>query len=86
MARLLDLNLLDFLDRCTYKKDGRISLKERRAGHIYDCILFDAESSGCTVYSARPSQCRTYPFWPWNRERTETLKAECPGVVELEPK
>ncbi|NIZ19274.1 YkgJ family cysteine cluster protein [Entomospira culicis] len=38
---------------------------------------------GCSIYSARPSQCRTYPFWSsilasqanWN------LEAEhCPGI------
>ena len=25
-----------------------------------DCIFWD---QGCTVYSARPKQCRTFPFW-----------------------
>ncbi len=37
----------------------------------------------CTVYEARPTQCRTWPFWPenmnaktWNQE----VAPFCPGV------
>jgi uncharacterized protein len=37
----------------------------------------------CQVYEARPTQCRTWPFWPevmgarsWNRE----VASYCPGV------
>ncbi len=37
----------------------------------------------CTVYQARPEQCRSWPFWPanmkaktWERE----VKPGCPGV------
>ena len=47
----------------------------------YDCILW--ENGGCSVYSARPIQCKTYPFWSnvlqnensWNNE----IK-DCPGI------
>jgi Fe-S-cluster containining protein len=47
-----------------------------------DCIFYDA-SAGCTVYAARPRQCRTWPFWEsttstsaaW--ERTQKI---CPGA------
>lgn len=46
-----------------------------------DCV-FLAEKR-CTVYEARPTQCRTWPFWPevlkaktWNGE----VKRGCPGV------
>lgn len=47
------------------------------------CIFLS--ESGCTVYDARPTQCRTWPFWP------ETLKKQvwqeevvpfCPGAGE----
>lgn len=39
------------------------------------CIFLDADGQ-CRVYSVRPLQCRTYPFWPeltrsagaWNNE------------------
>ncbi len=56
---------------------NRLSLTEKDNN---DCIFW---SDGCTVYRARPLQCRTYPFWPsimgapenWERE-----SLECPGI------
>ena len=41
------------------------------------------EGSRCSVYDARPAQCRTFPFWPENlktRARWEELADFCPGV------
>jgi uncharacterized protein len=56
-------------------------------GHVHlnnpdkDCSFLRGKR--CSVYEARPSQCRTWPFWPenlnakaWNRE----VKTFCPGV------
>ena len=37
----------------------------------------------CTVYTARPQQCRTWPFWPVNmkpRTWTREVKPGCPGI------
>ncbi len=59
--------------------DGRLSLLERPGG---DCELFD-RSAGCTVYDARPSQCRTWPFWPVNLATPGAWRQagmKCPGV------
>jgi Fe-S-cluster containining protein len=28
------------------------------------CIFLDADGKKCTIYEARPTQCRTYPYWP----------------------
>lgn len=40
----------------------------------------------CSVYEARPTQCRTFPFWPelMVNEPYKTLKEFCPGVGEGE--
>jgi Fe-S-cluster containining protein len=35
----------------------RLSLKEKSN---FDCIFW---KEGCSVYTARPLQCRTFPFW-----------------------
>lgn len=46
-----------------------------------DCKFF--RDGQCGVYAARPTQCRTFPYWPENLkngEWTEAVKAECPGV------
>lgn len=65
------------------------SLDERRTEHGYDCILLKRDpktSRGtCSVYEARPTQCRTWPFWPENlRSRRAWQEAKrrtpCPGM------
>ena len=55
----------------------RLSLKEKSN---FDCIFWN---KGCTVYDARPLQCRTFPFWDsvvsseqaWNE-----AALGCPGI------
>ena len=29
----------------------------------FDCVFLDGKTRKCTVYNARPRQCRTWPFW-----------------------
>ena len=57
----------------------RKSLKEYSNG---DCVFFDNQTRKCKVYSARPRQCRTWPFWDSNvrdeQAWRETCQA-CPG-------
>lgn len=57
--------------------NGRISLLERNNG---DCIMYE---DGCKIYSVRPSQCKTFPFWKSNlenRDQWEKQKDTCPGI------
>ena len=65
------------------KKGYRFSLRERIVGVSHDCIFFDREAGGCSVYEARPKQCRTFPFWDYYKSRVGELKLECPGVVDV---
>ncbi|MDY5932038.1 MAG: YkgJ family cysteine cluster protein [Candidatus Ornithospirochaeta sp.] len=54
------------------------SLKEKSN---YDCIFLTG--NGCSIYPARPVQCRTYPFWKEileSRESWENEKKSCPGI------
>ncbi len=47
-----------------------------------DCIFFD-EEIGCKVHSARPLQCRTFPFWPDNLTDEDAWRKTasfCPGI------
>jgi len=66
-----------------------ITLKEKDApdGKGRDCILLDRSTGRalCSVYEARPAQCRSWPFWSGNvesREAWEEAKADtpCPGM------
>ncbi len=59
---------------------GKRSLTEFANG---DCTFFDPEKRCCTVYEARPTQCRTWPFWNSNLESKaswDSLSPECPGA------
>ena len=42
-----------------------------------DCILLDPETRRCTVYAARPIQCRTWPFWDSNLKSKKAWKETC---------
>ena len=56
----------------------RLSLKEKRN---YDCIFW--EDGGCTVYSHRPLQCQSFPFWSSSLSSPhawEELSRSCPGI------
>ncbi len=57
----------------TRKALGRRSLRERAGG---DCVFFE-HGVGCTVYAARPRQCRTWPFWESNLETPADWKRTC---------
>jgi Fe-S-cluster containining protein len=69
--------------RYTRGHGDNLSLRERPNG---DCVFWD-RNAGCTVYAARPTQCRTWPFWAsttatrddWNRTRSV-----CPGAGQGE--
>lgn len=55
----------------------RLSLKEKPD---YDCIFW---KEGCSVYEARPLQCRTFPFWRSILTSSKIWKltsASCPGM------
>lgn len=40
------------------------------------CVFLDDEGKHCTIYSARPVQCRTYPWWPRLLHNESTWNAE----------
>ena len=42
-----------------------------------DCVFFDNKSRKCKVYSARPRQCRTWPFWQSNLKSPEAWEETC---------
>lgn len=76
-AKYLSLSLEEFGVGYLRKVGRRYSLLEYPQG---DCIMY---SQGCSIYTVRPRQCRTFPFWPSNlrsKEAWEALKEFCPGV------
>ncbi len=82
LCALLKIDESNF--RMTYleKRGYKFSLRERIVGLSHDCIFYDREAGGCSVYEARPAQCRTFPFWDYYKSRVDELKRECPGIVD----
>lgn len=80
LAVHLGLAAGEFERRYVRRLGVRRALFERFDG---DCVFLDTESRRCTVYAARPVQCRTWPFWEQNIATedawTET-RAVCPGA------
>ena len=65
----------------SYLRDvsGRTALIDNPDG---DCIFW---TDGCSVYAARPGQCRTFPFWEQNLFRPQSWERtaeQCPGAGE----
>ncbi|RUL81417.1 YkgJ family cysteine cluster protein [Tautonia sociabilis] len=78
LAAHLGLSPDEFGRRFVRQVGRRYSLVERPNG---DCVFWD-RASGCTVYQARPTQCRTWPFWEENLETPqdwEQVRQTCPG-------
>ena len=79
LARYFNISLKEFKTYYCQSSDGFTHLKEiRKKG---ECIFL--KNKKCDVYKARPTQCRTWPFWPenmkskiWNKE----IINFCPGI------
>lgn len=71
---------LGFLEKRGYK----YSIKEvQLAKDNYACIFFNLEKKQCSIYEARPIQCRTFPFWDYFKNNKEEVIKECPAIKEL---
>lgn len=81
IAKLLEMDEREFRRNYLRKEGYRYSLQERIVKGSYDCAFFDRSRNGCSIYTARPLQCRTFPFWDYFRHRIDELKQECPGII-----
>jgi uncharacterized protein len=77
LARHFKLSTRAFTTRYCEKELGYWKLKD-----FTEACAF-LEDNRCSVYLARPTQCRTWPFWPENMSPKAWKKALvgfCPGV------
>ncbi|MCL1812063.1 MAG: YkgJ family cysteine cluster protein [Treponema sp.] len=80
LAEALKMKYIDIVEKyCRWVPvpggEKQLSLREKSG---FDCIFWQ---DGCTVYQARPLQCRTFPFWKSTlsgRNAWESLL--CPGI------
>ncbi len=71
---------LKYLRKVGYK----YSIKENKLQeNNYACMFFDLEKKQCSIYEARPIQCKTFPFWDYFKSNIQEVKNECPAIIEL---
>jgi hypothetical protein len=90
MAAHLGMDESRFYERFARKLSRRWSLREYQTKeHGFNCIFLDRESQPgkalCSIYPVRPTQCRTWPFWPENISSPEAWgevkrRTPCPGM------
>lgn len=76
----LDELRIKYLRKVTY----RYSLKETKLSeNNYACMFFDLKKKQCSIYEARPNQCRTFPFWDYFKDNEKEVFKECPAIKKL---
>lgn len=92
IAERLGITYTDFYERYTHDTPAGRSLRETRHhepdGTVqHDCVFLDRESEPgsliCSLYEDRPTQCRTFPFWPehmGSRRSWRLLGKTCEGI------
>ena len=82
IADVLNIDINELRVKYLFKKGYKYSIKELKYNDSYECVFYDRESNGCRIYNARPSQCKTFPFWDYYKTRVDELKQECPGIID----
>jgi uncharacterized protein len=87
IAKLLNLPLDKFKKTYVRQRDNRYALIEKKSiNYEYDCIFL--KDKKCTIYQARPKQCRTFPWWRENlnsRESWNLASQGCEGINDQAP-
>lgn len=77
LAKHFKLSTALFTRTYCVKTDGHFHLRHPEK----DCEFLEGKQ--CRVYKARPTQCRTWPFWPENMSPkvwTTEIARFCPGI------
>jgi Fe-S-cluster containining protein len=83
IAKLLEMDIKEFAAEYLFKNGYKYSIKEQIHEQSHECIFYDRDTNGCKIYEARPTQCRTFPFWDYFKTRVDELKLECPGIIDV---
>lgn len=82
LCEFTNLNSDEFQKKyCRKVPMGGISYVSLQETNSFDCVFLTER--GCGVYSARPIQCSTYPFWASileDRQGWERESSSCPGI------
>jgi Fe-S-cluster containining protein len=77
-ARFLKMSAEDFEARYVYRTRHLIRLRKPRGSQCHFL-----KNHGCGIHPGKPTQCRTFPFWPdlvGNEEEWKETARYCPGI------
>jgi len=84
LSALLDITIDEIKNRYLNKIDYKFSIKERKLSETnFACAFFDTTLKQCSIYEARPSQCRTFPFWDYFKKNEKEVYEECPAIKTI---
>lgn len=78
ITAFLKIGRREFLERYCTDAVGKVTLRTDSPA-----CAFLREDHRCAIYSARPKQCATWPFWRENLEKAvweEEVARVCPGI------
>jgi Fe-S-cluster containining protein len=83
IANYLKMTMVQFRQKYLRRVGLRTTIIEHHT--TKDCIFLRDGAGGkkCTIYSVRPSQCRSWPFWPNNLTSPgdwNNAAKKCPGI------
>jgi Fe-S-cluster containining protein len=79
------LRIADYLHVATTELYGKyIERVADRTRMVNPCLFLT--DAGCSIHSAKPYQCASFPFWPellGSKEAWNRAAERCPGMVRL---
>ncbi len=77
-AEYVGLSAAEFESRYVYRTRTLLRLRKPRGSQCHFLL-----EHGCSIHPAKPTQCRTFPFWPElveNRREWKATGKYCPGI------
>ena len=85
VASFLNISETQFKTGYLNRVNGLHNIKDIKINGVYHCVLLEIDSGKCSIYEARPKQCRDYPFWDLYKKDSSNLYIECPAVSPFPP-
>ena len=88
-AEVTSLSTYLHMDEAAFRSRFLLPRGDRLASGTDERCVFleDGASTSCAVYPARPTKCRTWPYWPELLDDPEALRRAreiCPGIETID--
>lgn len=84
LSDLLKISIDEVKTKYLKKINYKYSIKEKQLStDNFACVFFNTDLKQCSIYDARPNQCRTFPFWDYFKENEKEVYEECPAIKAI---